>query len=189
MDNFFGEDESKNTHQNTSNCAMNATMPPSNRDKKRKMRMAIIAVALAVVCFLAGACTVWFSLDKQMRTLAKVKRMIEQQYYKEVTDEEFYGAIFDAVNNDVLDRYSQYMTADEFVSSQASMAGSRIGIGVSFSVKDQAGNAQMRIVSVSGNSPAEEAGLLAGMYLTGFGKTETEVVDSVDFEAFSAFIK
>ncbi len=175
--------------QNGVQKAVNATIPPSNRNKKRKIITCIVAVVCAIVFFVGGGVTVWFSLDKELRTLAKIKATIDAQYYKEVTDEEFYTPIFDVVNNQVLDAYSQYMSADEFKQSTGEMAGNRIGIGVVFTTKDAQGKDQMLVNRVCGNSPAEQAGVTVGAYLTGFGKTKDTLQDSVIFQEFSDFLK
>ena len=163
-------------------------MPTPKSQKKRKILTCVLAIVCAILFFIGGGVTVWFSLDKELRTLAKVKAAVDTQYYKEVTNEEFYTPIFKAVNEQVLDPYSCYMTADEYAQTTGSMAGNRIGIGVVFATKDKAGKDQMLVSRVCGNSPAEEAGFKAGDYLTGFGKTETELTDCVRFYEFSEFL-
>ena len=143
-------------------------------------------VLLAAVCFIGGMATVWFTLDPQIRMLVKVKKTIDEHYYQELDDESFYNAIFDAVNGE-LDPYSKYMTAEGYAQSSNDLNGRRIGIGVSFSTAAIA-EGKLKIVRVAGNSPAEKAGLTAGSYLTGFGKTEATLVHSEDYDEFSAFL-
>ena len=166
--------------------AFNAYMPATKVEKRRKIIQTAVAVLTAVACFAGGALSVWFTLDKEIRTLIKVKNTIDREYYKELTDEEFYGAIFDAVNGQ-LDDYSYYMTAEEYNQSSNNLNGRRIGLGVSFYGADiQAG--KIKIGRVCGNSPAERAGLRAGSYIIGFGKNEETLVRSEDYAAFSAFL-
>lgn len=188
MDDFFTYYEPDDQNKKEKKKTMNAYTPPSNKKKGgNKVVLIVVAIALSLVMFLAGGASVWFMLDKEIRTLVKVKHTIDKQYYKEIDDEEFYGAIFDAVNGQ-LDPYSGYMTADEFQSSVNDLNGRRIGIGVSFSSKEIEENGRIRIALVCGNSPAEAAGLTAGSYITGFGRTETEITESEVYAEFTAFL-
>lgn len=185
---LFEDVLSDETQGNQPKNEFNADMPPSN-PKKRNTKTAVLAVVLAVVCFALGGFSVWLSLDKNLRTLLKVKEAIDQHYYQDIDDDEFYETLIQAINYNLLDAYSQYMTADEYSADKNDMAGKRIGIGGVFSTKDVDGKDQMLVARVSGNSPAEEAGLLTGDYLTAFGKTETELTESVVFAEFSGFLQ
>ncbi len=167
---------------------VNSTMPPTNTKKTRKIWRVVAVILGAVVFFAAGAATVWFTLDSELRTLIKVKKAINEQYYKEIDDDTFYGAIFKAINEDVLDPYSHYMTADEYTASSGELAGNRSGLGLVFLTKDAQGKDVMKITRVCGNSPAEEAGIEAGSYLIGFGKTQDGMTESQVFQDFSNFL-
>ena len=158
------------------------------KKKHGKVKFAVLSIVLAIVMFLAGAVTFWFVLDPGMRSLIKLKFMIDREYYEDIPDDEFYRVIFNAVNNDALDAYSSYMTADEYTSANSDLAGSRSGIGIVFQVLDEAGKQQMLVIRVCGNSPAEEAGLKTGDRVIGFGKSETELKDSASFDEFSKFL-
>ena len=169
----------------------NATMPTANKPKKNKKRSAgrvFLALGLAVVFFALGAFAFWASLDSEMRSLIKVKNKIDKEYYQEIENEEFYGAIFSAINNEVLDRYSCYMTTDEIAATQSEMAGERSGIGVVFSTQTTDGAPQLLVIRVCGNSPAESAGIRAGDYVIGFGKQENDLKSSVVFDELSDFL-
>ncbi len=199
MDDFFDDEPQAVAEEKPEKNEMNADMPPSKGKKTRKplgkKGMTIAVIAMAVICFLSGGFTVWFTLgggtriDDELRTLMKIKEMIQKHYYQDVTDEEFYNTLFDAINYDLLDAYSQYMTADQYVTAYEELEGKRIGIGGVFSTLDANGNPQMRVVRVCGNSPAEAAGLTPGSYVIGFGKTEAEIKESVVFDEFSAFLE
>lgn len=188
MDDFFDDVPTNDEGENTPKKGMNAYLPPSNGEKRRKTVNAVTAVLLAAACFVLGGFAVWFSLDSEIRTLLKIKKGIQDHYYQDVDDEEFYGAIFDAVNHDLLDAYSHYMTADEYRTAQGDLAGNRIGIGLVFQTKDENGNEQMQTVRVCGNSPAAKAGFREGDCVVGYGKTATTMVESTSFDDFSAFL-
>ena len=188
QDGLFEDVLTEEEQKNAPETGFNADMPPL-KVKKRNIKTAMFAVALAVVFFVLGGFTVWLTLDKDLLALMKIKKAIDEHYYQEVDDETFYGALIGAINHDVLDAYSQYMTADEYSADKSSMAGKRIGIGGVFSTKNENKGDQMLVTRVSGNSPAEEAGMKAGDYVTAFGKTETELTESVVFNEFSAFLQ
>ena len=164
---------------------------PSERKRKKgkKIGVIVLSVLLAIVFFIGGGVTFWFCLDKDMRTLIKVKFAIDREYYQEIDDDIFYGEIFKAINSNVLDDYSWYMTEEEYAETKKARTGRRSGVGLTFRVKDENDLPQMLIVKVSGNSPAEEAGVLAGDKMIAFGKTEQTLIESVVFEDFSAFLE
>ena len=173
--------------KNQNNIDFNAYMPTANTPKKRLWRVRACVIG-AIVFFAAGAATLWFTLDSELRTLIKVKKMINEEYYKDISDEEFYGVLFKSINEDLLAPYSCYMTADEYTASFGELAGNRSGLGLVFRVKDGEGRDIMKITRVSGNSPAEQAGIIAGSYLVGFGKTQESLIESESFDDFSAFL-
>ena len=154
-------------------------------ERKKRVWIIIGSCALAIVVFLLGMLTQWLWIEPQMRSLIKVKDAIDRDYYEEITDESFYGAIFDAVNENLLDDYSCYMTADEYAAVLADNAGKREGIGLMFYTGDE----KMQIYRVCGNSPAEKAGIQAGERVIGFGKTRETLISSESFDEFSAFLK
>lgn len=167
---------------------LNADMPPS-KPKKRNLKIVFTSIAIAVVFFVLGGFSVWLSIDKGLWTLAKIKNAIDKHYYQEIDDEDFYNALIDVINYEILDAYSEYMTADEYKQDRNGMEGKRIGIGGVFSTLNEEKEPQMLLTRVSGNSPAEKAGLRAGDYVTAFGKTETELTESEVFKDFTDFLQ
>ena len=127
-----------------------------------------LSVLLAVVVFFAGFLTRHWTLDKELQVLLEVKNGIQNSYYQPVTDEQFYDVLFDAINGDLLDRYSKYMDADEVKETRAHGKGKYEGIGLSFNGTVE-GAESLKIVRVSSNSPAEEAGICAGEYVVAVG--------------------
>ncbi|MBQ8295488.1 MAG: hypothetical protein IJX87_03530 [Clostridia bacterium] len=162
---------------------------PKKGKPKRSAGRYVVAVLLALACFLLGGATTFLSLDPQIRTLIKVKQAIDGQYYEKIDDETFYRAIFQTVNEDLLDDYSLYMTAEEFAAQNAAGQGLQIGLGLVFRTQDENGNDCMFIDRVCGNSPAEAAGIAAGSYVVGFGKTQDSMIESEKFGDFSAFLQ
>ena len=148
----------------------------------------ILTAVIAVCAFSGGILARHFSLDPQLRTLLSVKKRIQQSYYQEITDEAFYRVLFDAVNGDLLDDYSGYMTAQEFAQTQATAKGQQSGLGLIVTTLDGDGNPQMLISRVCGNSPAEAAGVREGEKIVAFGASETSLTESEVFDEFAAFL-
>ena len=164
------------------------TKPNTTNGKARKILFGALAIALAVFCFFCGFVVSRLALDSEIRSLIQLKDAVQAEYYEEITDEEFYGAMFAGINDNLLDPYSKYMTADEYAQAQSEGAGNKSGLGLVFVVENAEGEAQMLISRVCGNSPAEKAEIKAGEYLVGFGTSESEMRESVVFEEFSAFL-
>lgn len=158
--------------------------------KKRKVGKTVACVAggigIAAIGFFAGYFTYSATLDGELKSLAWVKDRIQESYYEEITDEEFYDAVFGAVNG-LLDPYSSYLSAEQYADMLEEATGQWSGVGLSFSTREIEQNDRMLIVRVSGNSPAERAGIREGMYLVGFGTSQSEIVESSSYAAFTEF--
>ena len=76
---------------------------------KKRIGFAAVCVALAAALFFGGFFTYSLTLDKEIRSLIWAKNKIQKEYNYEVTDGEFYEAVFDAVDG-LLDPYSEYLT-------------------------------------------------------------------------------
>lgn len=162
--------------------------PVKKKSKKQRVAACLTALGIALCSFLAGAFVNYLTLDEQMRTLLRLKDRIQKSYYKEVSDDEFYDTLFDAVSEDLLDEYSWYLSSDEYKHSQEQAEGKQSGLGLVFST-GQVGIEQMRVVRVCGNSPAEAANIVTGEYIVGFGASETELTEGLYFDDFSAFLE
>ena len=153
--------------------------------KKNGVGKVIVSIAVAVSIFLSGMWATWMLIDPEIRTLLAVKRKIQSDYYQEITDEEFYRAIFGGINDDLLDAYSEYMTPEEFAAMYSDMQGNRSGIGLVFGAQT---DDPLRITRVCGNSPAEEVGIVAGERVVACGRTEAELTPCQTFAEFSQIL-
>ena len=188
MEYDFFNDENQPSEAENSTQRVPAPIQSRNPAPKNKVKWGKVlpSIGLALVIFLGGMFTTWAMLDPQMRTLVTVKKKIQNEYYKEVTDEEFYKVIFGGINGGLLDAYSGYMTPEEFSAMLSEMDGNRIGIGLIFTTGTEE---PLRITRVCGNSPAEEAGVVAGETVVGCGKTVNEIAPCNTFADFSAFLE
>ncbi len=147
------------------------------------------SVALAVGLFCAGYLASDLQYDSGLKTLKRIKNRIQNNYYEEITDEQFYDVIFDAVDDNILDRYSSYMTPDEYQSVRSQATGEWSGIGLSFLTEDAEGKEQLLVQGVSGNSPAETVGIREGDYVIGYGADENSITYSENYDKFLAFVQ
>lgn len=90
------------------------------------------------------------------------RQLIQELYYKEVTDEYLYEAALKGMFQS-LDNYSTYYNEEESQEFSTSVSGTYSGIGVKF----EGYSNYMRIVKVFVNTPAYKSGVLAGDYIIG----------------------
>lgn len=89
--------------------------------------------------------------------IAEVDNLIRQNYIGTIDEQQLQDSIAAAFIKGIGDTYGQYLTAETYADYISSNEGVMVGIGVT--VK-QADSGYIQIVSVSENSPAQEAGLL-----------------------------
>ena len=65
--------------------------------KLKKFLIAAAAVAAAALLFLAGYFTYYLTMSGGLRSLLWVKDMVQDEYYEEVSDDEFWQAAIDGV--------------------------------------------------------------------------------------------
>lgn len=164
------------------------TVEKVSKKKMRKATRRVIAVALALLCFLGGMGFCWLLLDSEMRSLVRLKDRVQSDYFEEITDDEFYDTIFGAINHSLLDEYSLYMTSDEYDLVQSGAKGEQNGVGLVFLTKTADNKEQMLVTRVCGNSPAEESGIMEGEKIVAFGKSQDSLTKSEQFDEFKAFV-
>ena len=150
--------------------------------KKRVVAVAI-GVGIAALSFLGGFFTKQWTQDEELQVLTEMKNMIQQEYYQTVTDEQFYDAAIKGVNEYLLDPYSKYMNRAETIEATAHGKGKYEGVGLAF-LSSATGEQALRIQRVSGNSPAENAGVVAGSYVVGIGGLDEEMQPVDEYQAF-----
>lgn len=138
---------------------------------RKKILVAAVALAAAVAVFFAGYFVYYLSLPSEVRSLLWVKDKIQSEYYKDIDDDTFWDAVFDGAVS-ALDKYSAYYTADEYDVVVDSSRGISQGLGLSFF------SGTNTVAKAAYNSPAFYAGLETGMFITGAGRSETEIEDT-----------
>lgn len=152
-------------------------------DKKKsasqKALTGIACVLAACLLFGAGFLTARLSQDSGLRSLLWFKEQIQEEYYKDISDEEFWDAAIGGVEG-ILDDYSCYYSAEEYDAVLTSDKGIMSGCGLSFFRNTN------KVYHVAIGSPAfsargeEGERAEAGMYLTGVGKTADSIGDTFD---------
>ncbi|MBQ9118327.1 MAG: PDZ domain-containing protein [Clostridia bacterium] len=173
----------------------NPSLPPAKKDKKaksnpkskkKKVLTGIIAVALAAVGFVVGLGVQPLFMDAEMRSLMQIKNAIQDDYLYEVSDEMFYSTLFDAINDDLLDPYSKYMTKEEYAENLTAAEGQRSGIGVVYTTTEE--GKKVYVDFVRGNSPAEDAGLQRGDRLVAVGSSQTQLTEVQSYQHFKELV-
>ena len=146
---------------------------------------ALLAIAIAVLAFVAGFLTERCLADRTLASYEWALKTIREYYYFDEPDEAYTETSLKAIADKYLDRYSEYYTKEEYEEIQKSNAGSKSGIGISYSfVKDRG----IFISKVVGNSPAYKKGLRAGEWIVS-GKAEDGKEQTFDSStSFSNFI-
>lgn len=97
----------------------------------------------------------------QMYTsVSKLDDIIRTNYYGEINEALLNSDLSDGYVKGLGDRFSYYMTADEYKTYSNEMKGEKIGIGVIAVFDEEAGN--IYVAEVSSGSPAAKAGLQKG---------------------------
>ncbi len=153
--------------------------------KKKAVRA--VSCVLALFCaFFGGFFTHKATLPKEINSLLWAKERIQKDYLYEISDEEFYNAVFLGVNS-LLDRYSAYLTADENAAAVKKSAGEYSGLGLYF-VSATADSADgVTISRTAGGSPAEAAGIADGSRITAYGADENSMTRCTSLTAFTEF--
>ena len=128
--------------------------------KKRIVSLVVCFVMLFSVSFGSTLTDATSAFDTE--NLELFKELIQDLFYKEVTDKELYEAAIKGMFQS-LDPYCNYYNAEETTEFNTDVSGKYSGIGIKF----EGYSDYLRIVKVFANSPACLSGLKAGDYIIG----------------------
>lgn len=137
--------------------------------------------ALLIVLVLITAIGGWNGLRLTAK-FAEILAVVEHTYIGDADTEEVADAGFSAMIAALNDRWSYYMTAEEYESYQEHSANQYTGIGVTLQETE---DGSFVIANVAEDSPAEAAGMTAGLTLlelngeTLTGKTAREISEEI----------
>lgn len=143
-------------------------------NKKISLGLAIslIAIAAAVTFIL----TSFFSLQsfnkmvvdvnekaKKYNSLQILDSYVRENYYSDIDEESLNDGILKGYVNGLDDKYSRYLTAEEYQEEQSEDSGELVGLGLTLT-EDESG--YIRIVEIMADSPVLDSGLRAGDIIT-----------------------
>ena len=119
--------------------------------------VAALASALTLAVGSMGGTT---AASGTVSKLDQLEALIEERFIGEVDTTAIEDAAAEAMVDSLGDRWSYYLSAEDYKSHKDTMANAYVGIGVTIQVPED--GAGFDIVKVTAGGPAEEAGLLAG---------------------------
>ncbi len=146
--------------------------------------LAIVASSLTGVIIGENYITSYYGVNnKKFEDLMWLKEQIKKNYYIDITDEQFYDACINGVNDTLLDDYSYFMNSEQYASYLDDSNGESAGIGLSI-VKNN-----LQIYKVVYNSPAHKVGIKDGMYLRTIGEATENMqeITSVNGSLYDGF--
>ena len=153
-------------------------------DKRNKtigrLYLAVGILLASAVVFAAGWLSRWFALGDKTRSLIWAIDATNDYFYEDA-EEKLYDRLFDALS---LDPYSAYYPKQDYSDVVSSNAGNALGTGLSL----WSGSSTPRIYSVTGNSPAEHAGIRAGMTVYAYGESGETLVPVQDRNELTSFV-
>ena len=159
------KDEKKITEENKSNESV-------------KIFKKIIVVVISAICLIGSFFAGFVLRDVSDPDMASLKFIVEtyKKYYLEESDD-----FVSIMGNSIIDRYSEYMTKEEYEAVVKGSAGRRKGIGIGYA------QTTLLISTVNGNSPAQKAGIKEGDVIRAVKKSGednfTEVGNSDELSA------
>lgn len=168
------------------------------RRTKRRIRRAICYVLVAV---LSSAATFLLTQDEQViynvvsngivsseqtpeeKKLTELAQILDTYFIGEVSDSESAEQMAAAMVDALGDRWSYYMSADEYTAYLEQMNNSYVGIGVTISTED---DNLFEVLKVEKGSGAEEAGIQAGDVIV---SVEGKTVEELGLNKAKAMIK
>lgn len=125
----------------------------------------LIVASYIVVAMLSSICTmILFNPQPETTKLDVLEALIEERYIGEVDMEAAMDAAANAMVESLPDRWSYYISADEYQSYVEQMRNAYVGIGVA--MEPTADGKGVKILRVIPDGPAEAAGICAGDVLT-----------------------
>ena len=124
----------------------------------------ITAVSMAVLlCSVTFTGTVFFmqyrykKTEEKFHRLAELDYIVQQNYYTDYEEDDLIDSMLKGYISGLGDKYSNYMTPDEYGQFQVKESGQTVGIGVTVM---KAEDGYPLVVEVQKDSPAEKSGIL-----------------------------
>ena len=139
---------------------------------------AITATATATVLLFSGAAS------SQSSKLQQLENLILNRYVGEVDQKEMEDAAANAMIEALGDRWSYYLTAEEYAAHHEQEENAYVGIGIT--VNGQTTAQGLEVLQVAQGGPADQAGILAGDRIT---LVDGRMVAGLEVSAIQSMIK
>ena len=136
--------------------------------------VAAVAAATALVCCMTAN-------RNNTGKLEQLEKLLLNCYIDEADQEKMEDAAASAMVSALGDRWSYYMTAEQYLAYQDTMSNSYVGVGIT--VQARPDGQGIDIVEVTLGSPAAEHGILAGDVLIAVGETNIIGMELADVSA------
>ena len=117
--------------------------------------------------------------EKKYKKVEELRDQIDSEFYKEPDEQAIEDGLCKGLFEGLGDKYSSYMTKEEFESYETAVTGKYEGTGIIFN-EDKQG--RFVVQSTSEGSPAREAGIKKGDIIM---KVDGKVYDDIDMAAFA----
>jgi len=153
--------------------------------KKLKIFASYVLVAvLASVLTLAMSHGPVGILAQEESKLDQLSRLIQERFIGDVDVAHIENSAADAMVNALGDRWSYYMSAEQYAAYQERVSNSYVGVGITISLRED--GTGLNIIQVTKGGPAEEAGILAGDILI---KADDHSLVGLDPNAAGEFVR
>lgn len=129
-----------------------------------KKVLSYVLTALLACAVTLGAVHLYERFDDEYSKLAQLERIINSYFVEDVDMAQLEDTAADAMVEALGDRWSYYMTAQDYQNYLETMANAYVGVGMTVQLNGD--GLGMDIVQVTEGGPAEEAGILHGDIVT-----------------------
>lgn len=146
--------------------------------------LSYILVAVLTATVTVSAMVFSKTTTEQSSKLQQLEDLILNRYIGEVDQKEMEDAAADAMIEALGDRWSYYLTAEEYASHYEKEQNAYVGIGITINTQSAARG--LEVLQVSKDGPADKAGVLAGDRIT---IVDGQRVAGMEVNAIQAMIK
>lgn len=166
----------------------NKPMPMKKYKMVRRSTLIIAIVLSMIVTALVSGMIIWKVFSNHFYSNSKLNKflytydLLTEDYYTKVNDEKLIDGAINGMLTSLDDPYSSYMTSEQAQQFHTQVSGDFVGIGVQV----ERHNNQLTVVSPLEDSPAQEAGILAGDIIV---KADGKVLKDLEITEATSLIK